>query len=148
MQSLFTKSFVIPCKPQRRDGSKPSNRRPFFSLSTSNLRCIFLTTCNHSSQSHLSFLANPNDEMKVNLHFTLPVQNRDKKTKHKVKRAIIKNPHQNAPQLQSKITKSQPKKRERQKQNRSEDNNNKITRPKMNDSQMRYTSVSFLCFTR
>lgn len=82
-----------------------------------NFKVYFLTMCNHSSQSHLSFLANPNNEMKVNLHFTLPVQNRDKKTKHKVKRAIIKKKitRQNVPQLQSKITMSQPKKREKNK---------------------------------
>ena len=30
-------------------------------------KVYFLTMCNHSSQSHLSFLANLNDEMEVNL---------------------------------------------------------------------------------
>ena len=113
-----------------------------------NFKVYFLTSCAITLHSHLSFLANPNNEMKVNLYFTLPVQNRDKKTKHKVKRAIIK--IKNSPECttiteqdynvttEKRETKTKQKWRQQQQNHMSKDE----------WSQMRYTSVSFLRFTR
>ena len=114
----------------------------------SNFKVYFLTMCNHSSQSHLSFLANPNNEMKVNLHFTLPVQNGDKKTKHKVKRAIIKikKPARMHHNYRARLQCHNRKKERKTKQKWRQQQQNHMSKDEW--SQMRYTSVSFLRFTK